>query len=387
MVVFILSEGAVVLKGSRVEFIDSLRGFSLLGILIVNMLNFQYDYDFEKMFDSSFWGQEFGVYLTEILFQGSFYPIFSFLFGYSFIKLIESTKAKGLNTNAIVVRRGFGLIVLGMLHYIFIWNGDILLYYGACMFFLMLFLSSRIKTILIWSGVLGALSLVVSPYMMKLVYGTDELLTDVYAKGAYGDILLSRITVEDDMLIVTVILAIVTITLMPILGFLFGTITVGPFALLGMAIGKKGHLTEEDRGMAYRKGWVWMIVIGLALKCATFVDAPWSEFVITFGAYVLTIGYIQAFIVFYYSKAAQGLKRLLAGLGRLSLSNYLAQSIICTTIFYSYGLGLFGQLGSMFGLLLAVGLYTAQLFISYLYLKKWRRGPVEWLMGKWVYWK
>ncbi|MFJ5965787.1 DUF418 domain-containing protein [Bacillus sp. NPDC093026] len=54
----------------------------------------------------------------------------------------------------------------------------------------------------------------------------------------------------------------------------------------------------------------------------------------------------------------------LAGLGRLSLSNYLAQSIICTTIFYSYGLGLFGQMGSMLGLMLAVGLYTAQLFIS-----------------------
>ncbi|MCW4644774.1 DUF418 domain-containing protein [Bacillus safensis] len=375
------------LKGSRVEFIDSLRGFSLLGILIVNMLNFQYDYDFEKMFDSSFWGQEFGVYVTEILFQGSFYPIFSFLFGYSFIKLIESTKAKGLNTNAIVVRRGFGLIVLGMLHYIFIWNGDILLYYGACTFFLMMFLSSRIKTMLIWSGVLGALSLVVVPYMMNLVYGNDELLTDVYAKGAYGDILLSRITVADDMMIVTIILAIVTIMFMPILGFLFGTMMVGPFTLLGMVIGKRGHLTEEDRGMTYRKGWVWVIVVGLALKCATFIDAPWSEFVMILGGYVLAIGYIQAFIVFYYSKAADGLKRLLAGLGRLSLSNYLAQSIICTTIFYSYGLGLFGQLGSMFGLLLAVGLYTAQLFISYLYLKKWRRGPVEWLMGKWVYWK
>lgn len=375
------------LKGSRIELIDSLRGFSLLGILIVNMLNFQYDYDFERMFDSSFWGQEFGVYVTEILFQGSFYPIFSFLFGYSFIKLIESTKAKGLNTNAIVVRRGFGLIVLGMLHYIFIWNGDILLYYGACTFFLMMFLRSRIKTMLIWSGVLGALSLVVVPYMMNLVYGTDELLTDVYAKGAYGDILLSRITVEDDMMIVTIILAIVTIMFMPILGFLFGTMMVGPFTLLGMVIGKRGHLTEEDRGMTYRKGWVWVIVVGLALKCATFIDAPWSEFVMILGGYVLAIGYIQAFIVFYYSKAADGLKRLLAGLGRLSLSNYLAQSIICTTIFYSYGLGLFGQLGSMFGLLLAVGLYTAQLFFSYLYLKKWRRGPVEWLMGKWVYWK
>nr|WGD98128.1 hypothetical protein P5627_02130 [Bacillus safensis] len=57
----------------------------------------------------------------------------------------------------------------------------------------------------------------------------------------------------------------------------------------------------------------------LALKCATFIDAPWSELVITLGAYVLTIGYIQAFIVFYYSKAAQGLKRLLAGLGTVCL--------------------------------------------------------------------
>ncbi|WBL51758.1 DUF418 domain-containing protein [Bacillus altitudinis] len=375
------------LKGSRVEFIDSLRGFSLLGILIVNMLNFQYDYDFEKMFDPSIWGQEFGVYVTEILFQGSFYPIFSFLFGYSFIKLIESTKAKGLNTNAIVVRRGFGLIVLGMLHYIFIWNGDILLYYGACTFFLMMFLSSRIKTVFIWSGILGAVSLVIYPSLMNFIYGNSELLTNVYGTGTYGDIVLSRITIEDDMVIVSIIMAIVTLTLTPILSLLYAPIMIGPFALLGMAIGKKGHLTEEDRGMAYRKGWIWMILIGLALKCATFIDAPWSEMVMTLGAYVLTIGYIQAFIVFYYSKVAQGLKRLLAGLGRLSLSNYLAQSIICTTIFYSYGLGLFGQMGSMFGLLLAVGLYTAQLFISYLYLKKWRRGPVEWLMGKWVYWR
>ncbi|MFS0656884.1 DUF418 domain-containing protein [Bacillus sp. 179-C3.3 HS] len=375
------------MKGSRVELIDSLRGFSLLGILIVNMLSFQYDYDFEAMYHSNIWGQGFGAYVTEILFQGSFYPIFSFLFGYSFIKLIESTQAKGLNTNAIVIRRGFGLILLGMLHFIFVWNGDILLYYGACMFFLMIFMRSKIKTMLIWAGSLGAVSLVVMPFMTKLAVGNAALLTDVYATGTYWDIVLGRITIEDDMVIVTVILAIMSIVSLPLLGFIFGTVMAGPFALLGMAIAKRGHLTEEDRGMAYRRGWVWVILLGLTLKCATFIDAPWSGNVVTLGAYVLSIGYIQAFIVFYYSKAAQGLKRLFAGLGRLSLSNYLAQSIICTTIFYSYGLGLFGQMGTMFGLLIAVCLYTAQLLISYFYLKKWRRGPVEWLMGKWVYWK
>lgn len=173
------------------------------------------------------------------LVPGSFYPIFSFLFGYSFIKLIESTKAKGLNTNAIVVRRGFGLIVLGMLHYIFIWNGDILLYYGACTFFLMMFLSSRIKTVFIWSGILGAVSLVIYPSLMNFIYGNSELLTNVYGTGTYGDIVLSRITIEDDMVIVSIIMAIVTLTLTPILSLLYAPIMIGPFALLGMAIGKK----------------------------------------------------------------------------------------------------------------------------------------------------
>lgn len=58
--------------------------------------------------------------------------------------------------------------------------------------------------------------------------------------------------------------------------------------------------------MAYRKGWVGMIIIGLALKCATFIDAPWSEMVMTLGAYVLTIGYIQAFIVFTIQRLLKG---------------------------------------------------------------------------------
>ena len=100
---------------------------------------------------------------------------------------------------------------------------------------------------LIWSGVLGALSLVVLPYMMKFVYGTDDLLTDVYAKGDYGDILLSRITVEDDMMIVTMILAIVTIALMPILGFLLVRSWLARLHCLAWRSGKRSFDRRRSR--------------------------------------------------------------------------------------------------------------------------------------------
>ncbi|MGE6631848.1 DUF418 domain-containing protein [Bacillus sp. NPDC077027] len=375
------------MKGSRVELIDSLRGFSLLGILIANMLSFQYNADIEELLSLNQWGNEFGYYFTAIFVQGSFYPIFSFLFGYSLIKLVELTKAKELNTNAILVRRGFGLVFLGLLHYVFVWDGDILMFYGACTIFLMIFLGCKEKIDLIWAGILGALSLVVIPYLMIVLYGDTDLFTDVFAEGMYADVVKHRLGMTDDMLVVSILIAVFMIVLVLILSSVMGPIMVAPFALLGMAIAKRGHLTEEDQGKAYCKGWLWFILIGWALKCATFSDHPLSEVVVTVGAYVLAIGYIKGFIVFYYSSVATGVKRLFAGLGRLSLTNYLAQSLICTTIFYQYGLGLFGQMGMLFGFVLALCLYTVQLLLSHWYLKKWKKGPVEWLMGKWVYLK
>ncbi len=89
--------------------------------------------------------------------------------------------------------------------------------------------------------------------MMNFVYGNDDLLIDVYAKGAYGGILLRRITIEVDMMIVTIIKAIMIIMLMPILGFLFGKMMIDPFALFGMAHGKIGVLGiisfHQDQGV------------------------------------------------------------------------------------------------------------------------------------------
>lgn len=75
--------------------------------------------------------------------------------------------------------------------------------------------------------------------------------------------------------------------------------------------------------------------------------------------------------------------------GRLSLTNYLMQSVICTTIFYGYGLGLFGSVGVFIGAIIALAVYGIQLWLSPLYLKKFSTGPVEYLLRIWTYlsWK
>lgn len=116
------------LKQNRVRIIDGLRGFSLVGILMANMLIFQY----------GIWGsQEMDLYalpdyemtaykLVKIFVEGSFMPIFTFMFGFGMIKMQQSLAAKGLRQKRYLTRRFLMLIGLGFLHSYFLWEGDIL---------------------------------------------------------------------------------------------------------------------------------------------------------------------------------------------------------------------------------------------------------------------
>ena len=72
----------------RLEIIDALRGFSLLGIIIANMLYFQYNSNTKSMIDLETWWDQGAYYFTKIFVEGSFYPIFGFLFGDGFILFV-----------------------------------------------------------------------------------------------------------------------------------------------------------------------------------------------------------------------------------------------------------------------------------------------------------
>ncbi|BAH42432.1 conserved hypothetical membrane protein [Brevibacillus brevis NBRC 100599] len=378
------------LKQNRVRIIDGLRGFSLVGILMANMLIFQY----------GIWGsQEMELYalpnyemtayqLVKIFVEGSFMPIFAFMFGFGMIKMQQSLAAKGLRQKRYLTRRFFMLIGLGLLHSYFLWEGDILGFYGMMGFFLLLFMNRKPKTLLIWGIVLLCLvslmglapndpndpaSITDSARMEAYVVKTMT----VYGTGTYEEIVHHRS--NEDPLDLPEYMMFVLLLIAPLM--------TAPMFLFGMYAAKcRWFEKPEQERTSYLRNMLIFLPAGLLLK-ALHVYLPgawWSGVGDITGESILAIGYIFAFVWFFSRGAESTWLPRFEAVGKLSLTNYLLQTVICTTIFYGYGLGWFGKIGILAGCGLAIVIYVAQLFLSPLYLKRFRYGPVERLLRMWT---
>ena len=369
----------------RIEVVDALRGFSLLGILIANMLSFQYANVTLEAVGPDTWWDKGAFYFTKIVVEGSFYPIFGFLFGYGIILFVRSLENRELKMRGPLWRRAIGLMVLGILHIVFVWDGDILLTYGSALLIFMLFLKRKVKTILIWSVTLIVLTiplLLMEEEFLQLTLTETKEMAAVFSSGAYWDVVQQRILGWTEMPVVVMI-----ITLLLTVGFfsVFSFFIIGPFVLLGMAAAKVNFFTNIEDKVGLLKRLSLLIPIGLALKASVLWEHPVGKVLNGTGAYLLAIGYIAAFTFIFVSVRESKLSQAFVNLGRLSLTNYLMQSIICTTIFYGYGLGFFGELGVALGLVIAVVLYALQLLLANVYAQRFSIGPVEWVLRKFVY--
>lgn len=371
----------------RVTLVDALRGFSLLGILMANMLIFQYGmYGKEKLeyFNPSFWDQSFHQILR-IFVEDSFMPIFTFLFGYSLIKMKDSLAAKGLKYRRYLIRRFLFLIAAGFMHSYLLWEGDILFAYGMIGFFLLLFINRKPKTLLIWGIVLISL-------MTVMIYGEDsatpakeqsmdkyiEQTIHVNREGSYHEIMFHRNNV--DPLGLSTSEALILVVLVPLV--------TAPMFLFGMAAAKKQRFSQPKAERAlYAKRIIWILPAALILKAiGVLYTSNFSSSLIMLGGEMLGLGYIYlfAYVFSYFSSDSQPIRQFEA-IGRMSMTNYLMQTVICTTIFYGYGLGLFGKVGVVAGIGFAIIIYLIQALISRLWLTKFRNGPIERLLRMWTY--
>lgn len=370
------------------ELMDALRGFSLIGILIANMLYFQFGSSGVEIIESASGLNKVSYYFVKIFVEGSFYPIFGFVFGYVLIKMIESREALGVKYKNIVFRRAIGLSVLGAIHIALVWEGDVLLTYGSTLFMLLLFfLKRRVKTYFVWGFILTVILGVGTFFgssFIQLVKPLTAAEIMIYQNGTYAEILTQRLgefIVEGGGFTLLFILPI---------GWLFyvgiSFLAVGPFVLFGMGMAKRGAFYQlENSTKAYKKVAL-LIPVGLLLKGIIIFETPYSLFIFSAGTYVLAIGYIALF-AWLFSRYQTQMNHYFAPIGKLSLTNYLMQSIICTIIFYGYGFGLFGKLGIFVGILLSVIIYGIQLKASQYYLKRFSLGPVETILRWFVYFK
>lgn len=371
------------LNDERVVSLDIIRGVSILGIFLVNMMSFHSPLlyiDPLTWWDGSL---EKATYtFIDVFAQASFYPLFSLLFGYSLVLIRDKAQSRGLNFPVLAVRRLFMLLVIGVFHAFFVWHGDILIEYALLGFLVLPMLMFSGRTLLLFgTGLYGIPTILLVLLLMFASSGsqvTPSEMVDskaveqslvVYQNGTFLEITTQRV---NDWYYSN------NLGNLPL--FL---ISIYPFMLIGAGVAKESWLI---RSRQYRREIVILccstLLVGLIVKLLPY----WLEenAVVQFaqdsiGGFSLTIFY-GLWIVLLVEK--ESLRRWLtpfAAIGKMSLSNYLFQSVTATLIFYSYGLGLYGEMSLFEGTLLVFAIFVVQLLGSSIWLRYFSYGPVEWL--------
>ncbi|WP_244908141.1 DUF418 domain-containing protein [Paenibacillus campinasensis] len=374
----------------RAAAVDAIRGLSLLGILLANMLIFQYGMygkDELHLFHPTT-TDTLGHRLVQVLVEGSFMPIFTFLFGYSMIKMRDALTARGRTSRWSFIRRSLALIGLGIGHGYYLWEGDILIFYGAITLLLLFFLKRKPRTLILWGALFltltGIVSLGAAEKNLEETQRLESYVTEtthVYQSGSYSEIMDYRLNSEPPLDLPEWVMLIV-ILIVPFMN--------APMFLFGMAAAKKGRFLQPSAEATTYLRWSLLVPLGLVLKTAAVLlgsTHALSGVCIVLGGQLLALGYIHLFALLYAKAPSSSLAfRGFEAVGRMSLTNYLLQTVISTSIFYGYGLGQFGRLGVWPGILLALAIYMAQAAASLLWLEKFRSGPVERLMRSLTYW-
>lgn len=309
-------------------------------------------------------------------------PIFTFVFGYSLILMKQSLERKKLRVKWHLFRRAIMLIIFGVLHSTFLWEGDILFLYGLMGIFLLPFINRKPKTLLIWGIILFSL-LTVGNFLggddfeitskEKMSSYLNQTMT-IYSSGTYSEVKDHRLNV--DPMELEPAEAVFMLLFMPFL--------LSPLFLFGMyAAHRKWLLDPIKNKKKYWIGTLTLIPLGVFLKVTPYVDLlpVMSEI----GGILLSLGYICLFAFAYANLRSYKLLTAIENVGKLSLTNYIMQTVICTFIFYGYGFGFFAKLGIAAGIALGVVIFTLQMFCSTLYLRYFKQGPLERLMRVGVY--
>lgn len=388
-------------SSERVVTIDALRGIALFGILAANIRGFAgpaVTYFTPALFWPALHDRIAQAFIDTFV-QGKFINIFAFLFGVGFAVQFERAAARGGRFGWTYARRLLVLLLIGLVHGLLIWWGDILLVYALIGFLLLLFRKRQDKTILIWAIVFTLLmplmltmAFVASqfagaklPDMPKPNPGALATIDDTFSNGSWSDIQKQRTADAFQR----------NWFFLPGYGWHIASVF-----LLGMLAWRRGFFYPAPESLPrYRTLMWWSLFIGVTGNVTVTVirwvsDGPqmpmtWtaylSQLISVVAAPALSLGYICIVIVLMHSEASRARLQRFTAVGRTALTNYLLQSIVGTLIFYSYGLGFFGDIGPAALLPLTFVLFALQLLVSPWWIARYRYGPVEWLWRRMTY--
>ncbi|MBX3118768.1 MAG: DUF418 domain-containing protein [Fimbriimonadaceae bacterium] len=369
----------------RFASLDLARGVAILGILLANIGAFataamtemtasapEPTVGIDRLFEM----------LSLAFVNGKFRAMLAILFGAGlYMQYAKRSKIEG-NWPGGYLKRTLYLLLIGLVHGYLIWYGDILAAYAGISFGVCLLaaISDRARQIAIWVSaglsVLAGLFIVAMTALMNVLmskesgalFAGDE--AKIFTLGSYLDQLEFRGIVYSYSLAQIIILA-------PVLTLLF---------LIGFELSKQGLFSEPEQNGATLKKMAGF-GLGLGLPLSMLVWIGWNlkdtRTLLMFPEFLtgplLAVGYLSVVVAWSRTKFLAPIQKLIGNVGRLALTNYLLQSLICTTLFYSWGFGLFGKLDSVGMLSVVLAVWVVNIAFSAIYLRFFRIGPMEWI--------
>jgi len=361
---------------------DQLRGFALLGIIVVNM-------PFLAISNVGVWEMQLSnlsdkvvAFLIVALAQGKFYLLFAFLFGYSFTLILKTRSTATTNR---YLRRLIGLAILGAAHAYLFFIGDILMSYALLGLLLLLFIGRPTRTVLFASAFSYAIGLVLLALVFFETRGaetnsggfiTNPAALDDAIKGSFLDSVAVRADFLPEALLVQLV-----INCFPALSMF----------LLGLAAGRIGLLSDPTKHIRL---WRSCVIVGVFVGLPSGFASAWLALVPedpngVYGIAGVVVGFALAPAL---SAGYVGVIALLSHrhfmtyaepAGRMSLTGYLGESILLAAMFSGWGLGLFGVLSLTQALLVALGVWIALELFAKIWLHRFAYGPFEWILRSW----
>lgn len=366
----------------RLPQVDALRGFALLGILMVNIAYFASGYTAAFSPDPVFDGpvDDAVNWVVAFVFATKFYLFFSFLFGYSFTLQMDAAKRQEAAFRPRMLRRLAGLFALGALHAVFLYSGDILLAYSVIGLILLALHRIRARTAMVVAAVLVAYTAVSTNaaglFMPTEVFDPAETLAagervTEAMRGDYGSVIVQHVS---DLPFLA-------------LGLVAYQLTMALAAfLVGLAAGKRRLLADVG---AHTRALKVICLVGYPIGLVgaylwAGMDGIGTDTTVTAigmaTSPALTAAYVASLLLFFRTAPGRRFAAALAPAGRMALSNYLGQSLLCLLIFSGVGLGLVGHVAPLGVVTIALAIYVTQLVVSRLWMARFQYGPVEWVL-------
>ena len=398
------TETAVPTKPSeRIIALDALRGFAILGILVMNIQAFSMV--FAAYQNPTAYGDLTGLnravwIFSHVFFDLKFMAMFAMMFGAGIILITTSAEKKGVSPAKLHYRRNFWLLIFGLIHAYLFWSGDILTVYAICGFIVYLFRKLSPKWLVLIGIILftipsaiqflGQMSVSYMPAeqlheMTASWQPTPEMIADEMAAFQGGWLAQMEYRVADSFEMHTFVF------------IMYMGWRVCGLMLLGMALFKWGVFTARRSKQFYTRMMLLGFLLGFPLVIAGVVqnfahnwEFAYSMFVGSqfnyWGSILVSFGYIGMVMLIAKSGWIPSVVNRFAAVGRMALTNYFLQTLICTTVFYGHGLGWFGQVERTGQILFVLGVWALLLIISPIWLKHFRFGPFEWLWRSLTYW-